>query len=130
MADVDKCVLQREKMLSFPTYLSDDKKNTRRIFKQKIYACLLETLKRQCLSELLWHEGVYQFTEHYITNANTVPMLILFFLYDFKGTQQRLCAACCWLVNVPALPANHCQLNIKASLNMQHTLHARLQCFP
>lgn len=28
---------------------------------------------------------VYQFTEHYITNANTVPALILSFLYDIAG---------------------------------------------
>lgn len=63
---------------------------------------------------------LYQFTEHYITNANTVPMLILCFLYDFRGTWQadkqrlsgrliRCCAACGWLVNVPALPTNPCQ---------------------
>lgn len=32
--------------------------------------------------------AVYQFTVHYITNANTVPILILLFLYDFRGTWQ------------------------------------------
>lgn len=30
---------------------------------------------------------LYQFTEHYITNANTVPVLILFFLYDVADGQ-------------------------------------------
>lgn len=92
--------------------------------------------------KLLWPSElcgitVYQFTEHYITNANTVPMLILLFLYDFRGTWQadkqrlcgkpiRRCAACRWLVNVPAVPTNRCQLNV----NQGNTKHATLQACP
>lgn len=64
-----------------------------------------------CAAVSVCAEGItaYQFTEHYITNANTVPVLILFLLYDFRGTWQpdkhglcgrriRSCAACGWLV--------------------------------
>lgn len=31
----------------------------------------------------------HQFTEHYITNANTVPKLILSFLHDAAGRQAN-----------------------------------------
>lgn len=76
---------------------------------------------------------VYQFTEHYITNANTVPMVILFFPCDFRGMWQadkqrlcgrliRRCAACGWLVNVPALPTNPCQLNVNQG-RIKHAAH-------
>lgn len=74
------------------------------------YMKFLLTLYLSCCASLsCLGITVYQFTEHYVTNANTVPMLILFFLYDFRGTWQadkqrlcgrliRRCAACGWLV--------------------------------
>lgn len=73
---------------------------------------------------------VYQFTEHYITNANTVPALILSFLYDIAGRHtQRLCcslirhrAACGWLLNIPALLTNPCQLNVNTG-GIKHATH-------
>ena len=50
-------------------------------------------------------------------------MLILSLLHDFRGTWQahkqrlcggliRRCAACRWLVSVPALPTNRWRLNV------------------
>lgn len=91
----------------------------------QIYAILplRVPLKLCCVSLSCCGITVYQFTEHYITNANTVPMLILLFLYEFRGTWQadkqrlcgkliRRCAACHWLVNAPAVPTNRCHLNV------------------
>lgn len=79
---------------------------------------------------------VYQFTEYYIINANTVPMLILFFLNDFRGTWQadrqglcggliRRCAAC-RLVHVTAPPTNRCQLNVNQG-KIKHATHTACQ---
>lgn len=78
---------------------------------------------------------VYQFTEHYITNANTAPMLILFFVYAFRETwqagKQRLCgrlirrgATCGWLVDARVLPTNPCQLSVNRG-RIKHATHAQ-----
>lgn len=85
----------------------------------------------------LWALGimVYQFTENYITNANTVPMLILYFLYDFRGTWQADQAEALWqtdkmlprgwLVCIPALPTNPRHLNINQGRIKHWNTHCR-----
>lgn len=51
--------------------------------REQKYAFIFRRSKTASLSS--YGITVYQFTEHYITNANTVPGLILSFLYDIAG---------------------------------------------
>lgn len=99
---------------------------------RQIYAIVLLTLplKLSVLLTMYYSISVYRALHPLCKQYH---MLILFFLYDFRGTlqadKQRLCgrqithsAACGWLVSVPAVLTNPCQLNVNQG-RIKHATH-------